>query len=368
MNCRLAWILLVAIAVPSAAGAQARWSVNPRPAVTIHGTTAGGDVLFGNPTGVARLSTGEIAVADGSPSAPMIVFFDGEGHKLRAVGRTGAGPGEYRTISWMRQCAPDTLYAYDLWLQRIEVLDRDGSFVREFRTPIDANLADCSPSGQVAIVGDFARDTPPSPTLRSATGPLLLTDARGSVLHSVAEVPVYDLAFTTVAGRMVRLASPFPSVALAGERVYVGPSDSSSILVFALDGRRMASIPVRVARRAPEPRHLDAAADLMVSFAPPGTLRDRMRERYRSTPAAERLPPFSTLFVDPDGVLWANLSVPGDTDTVLRAFGTTGAVLGELRLPLALRVFEIGRDYVLGGYEDDDGEPVVALYRLHHGS
>lgn len=359
---------LIASCLPNAAGAQARWSVDPRPAVVIRGTTADGEVLFGNPTGAARLSNGEIAVADGSPSAPAIVFFDAEGHRRRAVGRSGAGPGEYRTIRWMRQCAPDTLYVYDLWLRRIEVLGGDGSFVREFRTSTDANMAGCSPSGMLAIVGGYARDAPPSAGLRSATGPLLLTDARGNVVRMVGEVPVYDLAFTTFAGWMLRLAGRLPSVALSRDRVYVGPSDSSSILVFALDGHRITTLPVRIPPRAPERRHLDAAADLMVSFVPPGELRDRARERFRNTPAAEHLPPFSSLAVDPEGVLWANLSVPGDTVTVLRALGAAGEVLGEVRLPIALTVFEIGRDYVLGAFEDPAGEPVVALYPLRRGS
>jgi hypothetical protein len=38
--------------------------------------------------------------------------------------------------------------------------------------------------------------------------------------------------------------------------------------------------------------------------------------------------------------------------------------LGEVRLPRYIAVFEVGRGYVLGGYETEDGVPHVASYRL----
>jgi hypothetical protein len=41
-----------------------------------------------------------------------------------------------------------------------------------------------------------------------------------------------------------------------------------------------------------------------------------------------------------------------------------GRVVARVRLPRALTVYEIGRDYVLGSYSDDDAEMHVVVYRL----
>jgi hypothetical protein len=50
--------------------------------------------------------------------------------------------------------------------------------------------------------------------------------------------------------------------------------------------------------------------------------------------------------------------------TVLEAVTAMGEPLGEVRLPRYVQVFEVGRGYVLGGYESDEGVPYVVLYRI----
>ncbi len=92
--------------------------------------------------------------------------------------------------------------------------------------------------------------------------------------------------------------------------------------------------------------------------------REPVVEMMRKIPMPERLPFYSGLFADPDGVLWIVLSTPGDSVTRIRAMQDNGEALGEVAIPVGLRVFEVGRDYVLGAYEDERGEPHVAMYRV----
>ncbi|MGH8701433.1 MAG: hypothetical protein ACREVR_09735, partial [Burkholderiales bacterium] len=56
-------------------------------------------------------------------------------------------------------------------------------------------------------------------------------------------------------------------------------------------------------------------------------------------------------------------SLGSDSDTRLLAMSPTGQRLGELVIPRALTIYEIGTDYVLGRYETSAGEPHIALYR-----
>jgi hypothetical protein len=54
--------------------------------------------------------------------------------------------------------------------------------------------------------------------------------------------------------------------------------------------------------------------------------------------------------------------------TELRQFDPHGWLIGVAHVPVELtKVFEIGLHYVLGAYEDMDGEPAVVLYRLRRG-
>lgn len=60
-------------------------------------------------------------------------------------------------------------------------------------------------------------------------------------------------------------------------------------------------------------------------------------------------------------------SIPGDDATELRAIGADGGIVADLRLPVDMIVYEVGRDYILGTYEDGDGEPHVVMYRIRRG-
>jgi hypothetical protein len=57
-------------------------------------------------------------------------------------------------------------------------------------------------------------------------------------------------------------------------------------------------------------------------------------------------------------------SFPGDGATILQAVEPDGRVVGELRLPVEMDLFEIGMDYILGAYQLPDGEQRVSAYQF----
>jgi hypothetical protein len=104
-------------------------------------------------------------------------------------------------------------------------------------------------------------------------------------------------------------------------------------------------------------------ADEFVAAMPPA-LRARFRERFMRIPVTEHLPPCSGVLVDPDDNVWVVLSVLGDSLTTLRVFGRDDRVLGDVSIPAALEIHEIGSDYLLASGESADGEPWVRVYRV----
>ena len=93
-----------------------------------------------------------------------------------------------------------------------------------------------------------------------------------------------------------------------------------------------------------------------------------MQERLAKLPAPDRLPPYSSLLTDGEGLLWVHRSVQGDARSELTAVGADGRVVATVTLPVYLRVLEIGADYILGSRIRDDGEPEVLVYRLVRGT
>jgi hypothetical protein len=61
-------------------------------------------------------------------------------------------------------------------------------------------------------------------------------------------------------------------------------------------------------------------------------------------------------------VLWVVVSALGDGVTELQAINERGLVLGTIRLPNDVDVFEVGSNYLLAAYEAADGSQRVVLY------
>jgi hypothetical protein len=58
--------------------------------------------------------------------------FDGDGNFLRVIGRTGTGPGEFRTPHAIDFDSQGRLIVADRHNHRIQILTKEGQFVREY--------------------------------------------------------------------------------------------------------------------------------------------------------------------------------------------------------------------------------------------
>lgn len=86
---------------------------------------------FNQPTDVAVNRFGEIFVSDGYINN-RIVKFSKEGKFIKAWGREGRNPGEFRTPHTLTIDKADRLYVSDRFNQRIQIFDFDGRFIEEW--------------------------------------------------------------------------------------------------------------------------------------------------------------------------------------------------------------------------------------------
>lgn len=374
-------------------------ALGAEPAVVI-GREDDADYQFGRIADATRLSDGRIAVFDGM--ANELRFFDARGQFVARTGGSGGGPGEYKSVSWMRRLAGDSLMLHDQGAQRITVLAPDGTVARSI------SLAAAAPAAKPAggekgaprvtmlglglyrVIAPFADGTL---LARVGTSPRLDATSRDSVVYVrlAADGTLRDTVGTFVGDEMQARRSgsgdnvmiaigppPFGKrsrVAVDGDGFWFGSADRYELARYTADGRL-----VRLVRRAVEPLPVtpeDAEAQkqkeldgTMTGISPEMAARFRRmtEEQWANATLPPTFPAHGDLQVDAAGRLWVQETTrPSETTPRWSAFDADGRLLGTIAMPESFRVLEFGRDYVLGVQRDENDVEQIRLYTLQPG-
>jgi hypothetical protein len=108
---------------------------------------------------------------------------------------------------------------------------------------------------------------------------------------------------------------------------------------------------------------IEAWRERLAQAYAPKLSREQVLEVLDQVPVPKFRPPFSRIFLDPEGDLWVEKGPgPGDL-AIFLVFDPEGALLGRVEVP-PVRVLGIGKDYVLGVYEDEVGVQYLQVYEL----
>lgn len=336
------------------ATAEGGITISPRPVSIISANDESGGIRFTRATVATRLSGGRIAIAD---AADMIVrIFSPAGELLHAAGRAGGGPGEFRSLSGMWQCMPDSLFVWDPALNRISVFGAAGALAREIRLTGRPAMIRCSPNGVLAVLASPDEMRMPDPTGKPSIvrSQLDLYGADGSKRASIGEIQAYD---NRPAGARTRLV-------LSADRLLVGTQSATSVEEFEFDGSPQGSRELGLPNRPLTKEMYAAMIEDMFASIGPSPQRDSLVAYMLRIPSPPHLPPYADLFLSPGQVLWADLSIPGSGTSEFVAQGKNGKELGRIRLNMKFQAFEFGDDYLLGMAEDDDGLQRITLFGI----
>lgn len=343
--------------------AVAVWTIDESQTVTVSAVAPDGELQLEHPVGGTRLADGTIVVADGM--APAVRFFSKAGVLLQSVGRRGRGPGEMLSLVWLGRCGPRVVTVWDRTQGQLISLDDFGGLVRQHQLPMghEGEVApaflSCSESGTYVAVGQ------PTPGITDGPfaqffGPIMI--GRTSDQMRSIGVSTVVTEWSTEA-RQSRPLGARSFVAAAPDRFFVAMTESSSVAIYDLDGVRTGTVSVETPPRSPTAAHIQAAAEALTVAIGNVDLGRRIQERAILIPPPAVAPPFGGVFVDPTGLLWVQLTIPGDTTTHLRAFNGDGVAVADMHLPSSLAVFEVGVDHVVGRHEDINGVMHVVVYR-----
>jgi hypothetical protein len=333
--------------------------------------------------GAKRLRDGRIVVANGGSSELQV--YDGAGRFLRAIGRSGEGPGEFGYLGGVDILSGDTLIALDIGLNRLVGFTADGEhlWTRPLKDASGTWLAEASPgdftvSGEVISLWatqDRTRLASARPGTRFRESVAVLRhDVGGDIRDTIAVLPGPEYAVIEGAGgRPARTAAILGRqlTHAPGERaVFLGTQERYEVAEYTLEGR--------LSRR-----FLDTAVDLTATradferFAAPmveqagddAAAQQSVRAYLDLQPVPSQQPAYGRLVMARTGELWISEAFsPFATPREWRVVNTDTGAYVQITVPENFEVYDIGEDYILGRWRDALGVEFVRVHELRRAS
>jgi hypothetical protein len=351
---RLAAPALLALCACSNAPANVwRLYVDATPAADLTLANPQEDALFEFPSGATRLTNGTIVVND--YWAARVLYFDSAGKLQRKVGGHGQGPDEFGgALTWLGQCARDSVFVLIFDKMQIAVLDSTGAITDTYSPASEYGSVPCQAESRVfRWEGNMTRvPRAGDPPLR---GELFVADRDGTNEVGLGEFVLGEYG----------PARPLTRAFARGDNIYIGSGESDELEVYDAGGKRIKTLRLRLDRPAMSDAHFEAALDQYVTYLVLRDDRRQMKAMFRQRyPKPARAPAYTSFYVDPHDVLWVTTSQFGEP-TILRAYSAIDAApIGTFTFAVELRVFEIGDANMLAAFEDAEGFPHVARYRI----
>jgi hypothetical protein len=344
------------------------WEVSEAPLVQIGVREGDPAYQFQRVWEVKRLSDGRFIVAD--EMAKELRLFDPSGQHLMTVGRDGEGPGEFRFPWGPGAYRGDSIYTFDYGLMRTSIFDPDGAFARSVINPVPGNywLLGVFEDGSFFLTdGGSGRPEGP-PGLRWDTGPVLAVSPNGADVDTLGSFPNLQV-FLEANGRqaMYHFACEAKR-GVWGNGFFYATSDRDEIRFFNRAGELR-----RIVRRGREPQPVteEKIEQYKAGFLDYIGKESGMEAVSRMAPMldaavyAEEVPFFGEVLLDPGGYLWVqDYSTPFFLNRTWSVFDPSGQWLGEVLMPLGLKVTDIGEDNVVGVAMDEVGVQYLRSFHL----
>jgi len=351
------------------------WTLAAEPSLEIGLLDGPEEYVFDRIGEVFLLSDGRIAASNRRTSE--IRYFASDGTFLNAVGGAGEGPGEFQSMRTWPGTA-DTLLVYDSRLARVTTLDPEGGFVTSIRIEGESGLGFPTPFGSTSDGGSFVTNgtggygAGASGLLQGNEIIFSRHSPEGEFRNVIARFQAGPQWAYTSGGRTGATYLPYSVgwtvYAWEPEHVFLGLGVEPEIEVRDPDGSMVRLIRWEAERRSVGDQEIAEYREESLAY-----FEDPNEKRYwegwlKEVPFPDVLPTFDGLLVDRTGHLWVEQYQPfwkeSHTWSIL---SPDGEWLGDMETPSALRITEIGADYILGVWKDEMDVEFVRMYALDRG-
>jgi hypothetical protein len=316
---------------------------------------------------------GRVYVADRKPM--MVKVFDSAGRLVRAIGREGAGPGEFRVA--FIAVRGSNLVVHDPMNSRTSVFDTSGTYLRSWQSS-------CCYWDEIFIDNDeriyvptfIPRDSAGASKGRAFTRYRMTGDVVDTLFVPTRDDDTKQWTFVSK-GKGKDRSMMSTSVPFAPNAVHAFHPDGGVVVGWTGEYRIIRSPSggdtTRIVSRTwtadpiPDPLR-QARVDDMVKNAKDMVGEEVARGIAKLGDVPTTAPAYVGLAVDPTGAIWARHLIGSDsTKTRFDVFGADGSWLGQLTMPFGLPEYggvTFTRDGLLAAVEGDDGLPTIVRLRF----
>lgn len=357
---------------------DARCTIGATPTVSIGVEEGEEPYMLSQLGGAVRTRDGRIVIAN--RATDELRWFDAAGKYLRASGRKGEGPGEFREPFILHLLPGDTVYSGDFRPFRFLVFAPDGEWVRTIdlspmyiNTPRSMHILD---DGRMVLGIEDGLPSRRGRTFTANRFALMMYGADGARGDTIEVLENGRWGQTVDDPNSVFVFPFFESfgvAAAAGQRIVTGHASRTELRVM----RAEAGYPVdRLVRWTignlditPE----DVAAEKERLAKPYADRPPEFRAQFLdpmindARPVAERFPAFGRLRLGRDGLMWIR-EFPRPRDPSGQhhwiAFDPDGRFVCKLDAPRFDDVYEFGADHLLAEVRDSLGVEMVQQYAI----
>lgn len=342
------------------------WTIPDSPALQIGAVDSEGpDQLYGV-THSRLLPNGDIVIVNSR--AQEVRIFDGMGGHKQTIGRSGDGPGEFRS-PWQTYSLPgDSLLVIDLY-RSVSVFDGDGNYVRRFVPGAIQGEAQGSPEGQFAD-GTllFMRYQPQDPSwtgVRRSRVELVRVHLTGEIATNFG---LFDEQTVRYGGGPRHLFGAWGRFAPGPNTLIYGPGDRFELREVGFDGRTSSlirlDVPLRPVTDADKQGFVEAIRERAR-----GTREESMIERlYAEADFPSHFPAHFDIRLDDRSNIWVQDYQPWSArlPRTWYVFAPAGEYLGAIVLPAGFMLHHIARGKVIGRWTDEYDVEYIRVYDIRN--
>jgi hypothetical protein len=346
------------------------WTVPAEPVLTLGALAGEEEYQFSEISAAVRRSNGDFVVADAG--SRTVRLYNEMGVFKRRLGGPGSGPGEFQRPTQILAHTADSIFVWDDAAFRLTKFDPDGAFVgvrtvsreqaaKGVAPPMYPGSAVVMPGGDVLVrLVEKGKDLPTAGRFRGGSGVVRMSPdvverstlmLFGDVEQVLVDSPWGPLPVTPAFAKNTTI-----TVQATEERACVGDQEGPGVMCFGPDGMgrnvRWLAEPVGVSGDEPE---VAAWRDSTVEMYGQKLSPADVQKLIEQVPEPETRPQYSDIELDHVGNLWVMrgpAGPPGTTAVEHLVFDPVGVLLGSVSMP-AVRILEIGTDYVLAVHHDE---------------
>ncbi len=322
--------------------------------------------------GAAKLSDGNIVV--GNRGSQELRLFALDGRFRTSFGGRGGGPGEFQSLTWLRVLDDDSVITFDSPQRRLSVFHSQIGYVRSFTVVTSDDVPIPQPHDIFADRSLLVQSRVPLPSpSRSLSGlhrprlSLFRFAADGSPGPKLGEFAGREILIRADGERGMIMAAPFgrsTEVFVTRNDFYVASNDSYKLRRFNRDGQLLS-----IVRRIVEPLAVteEDVSELRRSHLEGSSEQTRsvIEDMLDEMPLPLTMPSYEHARVDALSNVWVKeYNRPGDNTPRWSVFDSSGVWLGTLTFPVRFEPLDIGSDYVLGLWRNEDDVEHVRMYQL----